>query len=273
MRVTVVALLVGLAAGLVALARGGRSRLLPVHPVRWPALLVVALLAYWVPAWIEASGAFALAPALAAYAGLVVFAAANVRMRGMAIVLIGLLCNAAVLTVNGAIPVDEEAVVAAGMARAEEVERIDLAAPREWRAPEHRLVLLTDIIPVAPLREVVSFGDLILAAGLANVVFRALPPLVGPPHPSPPSRRRRRRRRRRSGAPASGGEDPGAEEPAADEPEGSDDPPGEPEEMKAPAERGAGPGKAELGAPEPKAVAPEAEPEQPPAEEPDGPAR
>lgn len=190
MRVTIVALLLGLASGLVALVVRRRLREIPLPPVRWPALLVAAVLVYRAPAWLDLSGALALAPVLAAYAGLVFFAAANVRLRGMLVVLVGLLCNAAVLVVNGAMPVDEEAVVAAGVARAEELPRIELEPPREWRAPEHRLVLLADIIPVPALREVVSFGDLILAVGLANVVFRMLPPLVGPTAPSRSSRPR-----------------------------------------------------------------------------------
>ncbi|MDP8987262.1 MAG: DUF5317 domain-containing protein [Actinomycetota bacterium] len=183
MRVTILAVLLGLVAGLVALAVRRRLRELPLARLRWPALLVVAVLAYRAPTWLGASGALALGPVLAAYAGLVVFAAANLRLRGMVVVLLGLLCNAAVVVVNGAMPVDQEAVVAAGVARPEELSRIDLDAPRQWRAPEHRLVLLADVIPVAALREVVSFGDLILAAGLANVVFRMLPPLVGRPRP------------------------------------------------------------------------------------------
>ncbi|HEV2768369.1 MAG TPA: DUF5317 family protein [Acidimicrobiales bacterium] len=199
---TIVALLLGLACGLVALVVRRRLRDIPLAPVRWPALLVVAVLVYRAPAWLDASGALALGPVLAAYAGLVVFAAANLRLRGMMVVLVGLACNAAVLVVNGAMPVDEEAVVAAGVARAEELPRIDLEPPREWRAPEHRLVLLSDIIPVPALREVVSFGDLILAVGLANLVFRLLPPLVGPPAPSrsprPGGRRRRKFRRRQA---------------------------------------------------------------------------
>ncbi|MDP9420241.1 MAG: hypothetical protein M3P53_08865, partial [Actinomycetota bacterium] len=50
-----------------------------------------------------------------------------------------------------------------------------------------------DILPVALLDEVVSFGDLIVAAGLANVTFRLLRPL----RPSPPPRARRRAPRHR----------------------------------------------------------------------------
>lgn len=202
MRVTIVALLLGLASGLVALVVRRRLREIPLPPVRWPALLVAAVLVYRAPAWLDASGALALGPVLAAYAGMVLFAAANVRLRGMVVVLVGLGCNAAVLVVNGAMPVDEEAVVAAGVARTEELPRIELEPPREWRAPEHRLVLLADIIPVHALREVVSFGDLILAVGLANVVFRMLPPLVGPTAPSrsPRPEGRRRGRSRRSQA-------------------------------------------------------------------------
>ena len=211
MRVTIVALLLGLTSGLVALVVRRRLRDIPLPAVRWPALLVAAVFVYRAPAWLDLSGALALAPVLAAYAGLVFFAGANVRLRGMVVVLVGLVCNAAVLMVNGAMPVDEEAVVAAGVARAEELPRIDLEPPREWRAPEHRLVVLADIIPVPPLREVVSFGDLILAVGLANVVFRMLPPLVGPTAPGRSRRRGGGRREASDGSQATEEPDDGGD--------------------------------------------------------------
>ena len=40
--------------------------------------------------------------------------------------------------------------------------------------------MLGDVLPVRPVHEVVSFGDLILALGLADVVFRLLRPVAEP---------------------------------------------------------------------------------------------
>ncbi len=133
------------------------------------------------------------APALAALAALVAFAAANLRMVGMSIVLVGLTLNAVVILANGAMPVDPAAVVATGLARGEELASLDLGPARRWRDAEDRVAVLGDILPVALLDEVVSFGDLIVAAGLANVTFRLLRPL----RLSPPPRARRRVPRRR----------------------------------------------------------------------------
>ncbi len=189
MRVSVVA--VAIATG-VALAVGGRLGNLPTERPRWPWLVPAAVVLLLAPPVLSVHSAGA-APALAALAALVAFAAANLRMVGMSIVLVGLTLNAVVILANGAMPVDPAAVVATGLARGEELASLDLGPARRWRDAEDRVAVLGDILPVALLDEVVSFGDLIVAAGLANVTFRLLRPL----RPSPPPRARRRAPRHR----------------------------------------------------------------------------
>lgn len=159
-----------------AVALGGRLRHLPSRRLRWASLPLVAIALYWAPALLGASPSAAVTLLLASYAVLSAFAVANLRVVGMAVVLTGLLANAAVILVNGAMPVDPAAVVAAGLARPDDLEEMDLGPARRWEGPSDRLGVLGDIIPVPPLGEVVSFGDLVLAAGLADVAFRLLRP-------------------------------------------------------------------------------------------------
>ncbi len=176
MRLAVVALLGGLA---LAVLLGGRPGKLPAARVRWPVLTVVAVILYWVPALLGADRTAAVTLMLCAYGALLTFAAANLQLVGMAVVALGLGLNAAVILANGGMPVDPAAVVATGLARPEELARIDLGPSRQWQSGDDPLSALGDVVPVTPLDEVVSFGDLILAAGLANVGFRLLHPPGG----------------------------------------------------------------------------------------------
>jgi len=104
------------------------------------------------------------------------FVSRNVSVPGVPLAGVGLLLNAAVVLVNGAMPVSLDAAARAGIA----AERLDLAAdPRhEPLGDATRLALLADIAP-APLPgrpEVVSPGDVLLAAGVGLFVVSAMLP-------------------------------------------------------------------------------------------------
>lgn len=104
---------------------------------------------------------------VASYVLILAFAARNLVLRGMGIVLIGIACNALVITLNQGMPVK---------------------FPPEWRdkawaqatvkhhptQPDDRLRFLSDIIVVkGPFDLVMSFGDLILVVGLCDVAYHA----------------------------------------------------------------------------------------------------
>ncbi len=104
---------------------------------------------------------------VASYVLILGFAARNVVLRGMSIVLIGIACNAVVIALNQGMPVKY---------------------PSEWRnqswtqptvkhhPQQHgeQLLFLSDIIILKhPFDTVMSFGDLILAVGLCDVAFNA----------------------------------------------------------------------------------------------------
>lgn len=162
-----------------AVIRGGRMSNLASPPVHWPALTLVAVILYWTPVLLDPGHSMAVALLLCSYAALLGFAAVNLRLVGMAVVALGLGLNTVVILANVGMPVDPAAVVATGLAAPEELASLDLGPSRQWQSDGDPLAVLGDVVPVAPLGEVVSFGDLILAAGLANVAFRLLRP-AGP---------------------------------------------------------------------------------------------
>jgi hypothetical protein len=105
-------------------------------------------------------------------AGLVVwFLARNRGVRGTGLIATGLLCNAVVVGLNGAMPVSVEAAGRAGTTTQHILIGDD---PRHEIADRHtRLRFLGDVVPVrAPWRpEVVSPGDILVAAGIAQLVL------------------------------------------------------------------------------------------------------
>ncbi|WP_166349628.1 DUF5317 family protein [Phytoactinopolyspora limicola] len=182
--------MLALSAGLaVGYAKHGRLRRLATPPPVRNRLLLTALGLYilgvfasW--AWESALGV------LSALSWLVVafYAWINRWMPGARLIAFGLAANALVLLFNGSIPVSPNAASRAGaepsaVTSAEHTEPVDEST---------RLSILTKNIPVAfpPRPEVVSPGDIAVAAGLAVVVATGM---TGhrPTSPTPPAPRRR----------------------------------------------------------------------------------
>ena len=174
MSFTAVALVVGIVAGLAA---GGRPSNVSRRRLRLVWLLAVSALLQVVAEVFDVPATVGLVMVLASYAGLSAFAVANIRLIGMPVVLVGLLANLFVISVNGGMPVRASAIVASRAATPSELSTLDFGAKRHLSTDDDLLVQLGDIIPVRPSREVLSFGDLILAFGVANVIFRLLKPL------------------------------------------------------------------------------------------------
>lgn len=98
------------------------------------------------------------------------FLARNRGVRGTGLVAAGLLSNALVVGLNGAMPVSPSASGRAGISTQDVLSGAD---PRhELRTDQTRLAALGDEIPVLlPVHpEVVSVGDVLIAAGLAQLV-------------------------------------------------------------------------------------------------------
>ena len=173
MSFTAAALVVGVLAGIAA---GGRPSDLGRRHLRLAWLLALCALLQVVAEVFDVPSSVGLAMVLASYAGLSLFALSNIGLVGMPVVLVGLLANLLVIGLNAGMPVRESSILAAHASTRAEVHSIDFGAKRHLAAPDDRLDVLGDIIPVRPTREVLSFGDLILAFGVADVIFRLLRP-------------------------------------------------------------------------------------------------
>ena len=174
MRFTLLAVAAGLGIGLLA---GGRLQFLGSRNLRrWP-LLLAGLAAQ--PLSGRLDGDVSTVLLVGSYALLLAFALANVAVVGMWLVATGIALNLVVIAANSGMPVRPSALRAAGVVDAGAVSGLPLAAKHHLERPSDRLVVLADIIPVSPLREVVSFGDVVMAVGVADVVVHLLRPVAG----------------------------------------------------------------------------------------------
>ncbi|MGH9000134.1 MAG: DUF5317 family protein [Acidimicrobiia bacterium] len=109
--------------------------------------------------WRRGSSDLGHALLVGSYVALVCFCLANLRLRGMAVVAIGIASNALVIAVNEGMPVRTPP----GTIR----ETVKHHAER----PSDDLTALSDIIVVDHLNQALSFGDLIMVVGLADLLF------------------------------------------------------------------------------------------------------
>ena len=167
------ALVAGAAVGL--FVRGSTDYFLATRVVFWPIPAVgVALQA------LVGSGLGVPYPSLLTAISLVLIAvtcAMNLHLTGASLILLGTTLNLIPLVLNGYIPVTVDAVVSAGITDRESIELVRLGAARAFRTGEETLWFLGAAVPISWLKEVFSFGDLIVACGLANLGFRVFFPL------------------------------------------------------------------------------------------------
>lgn len=152
---------------LVSYARGGRLHRAAEAPLHWRTLLFLGVSIQITVDALAARGVLGDATTLGWLLLLVSqllvvgFLVANRHLPGVLLVGGGLLLNAVVMAANGAMPVDPAAIQALGLG--------DVEVPLGKHTlldDQTRLPWLADIIPVRPLRSIISIGDLVLAAGL-----------------------------------------------------------------------------------------------------------
>jgi hypothetical protein len=164
------AIVAAVGAALVGRVRGGSLDALAATKLRWPVFLVAGLglqigFALWSPSW--TNEAIAVAVVIASDVLVGVFVVANRRLAGMVTIGMGLLLNLVVIAANGAMPVSPGAARIAG-ARVPGPHP-DIKHERLGRATI--LPLLGDVIPLPHLGEVMSVGDVVLAIGIARLVY------------------------------------------------------------------------------------------------------
>jgi hypothetical protein len=167
----VAAVAAGAAAGRLLL-RPLRYRHLGPTPLRWPAVLVAGVVLAVAADRVDGSTAVGLA--IAGQALLVAGVLANLHLVGAGVVAVGLATNLASMAVDGGVPVRPSALLAAGIV--EQGDTVAVRGPRHVERPDDLVPWLGDALPIEPLRSVVSFGDLIVAIGLADVAAHAARP-------------------------------------------------------------------------------------------------
>ena len=175
MWILIAALPIGMFLGLVA---GGSFNNLHHFRLRvWylliPAFAIAALMAFDR----NPPGEWILLPVALVLFAIVAFR--NIAVVGMTVVGVGVIANLVPVLINGDMPVREEAVIQAGLADQSNTDLVKLGAGRRFEEPGDYLVVLGAIVPVEPVKEVLTFGDLIVVAGLLNVGFRVIKPPKG----------------------------------------------------------------------------------------------
>ena len=168
MIITVAALAIGLVIGL---ARGGRVRNLARRHLQWPAVGAVGVVGLLATRW----GGMETPELLLATSLLLCASCAlrNAHLVGLGVVAVGLVANLAPLLVNGWVPVDPDALVHAGLVDRDDLARVELDGARHVADDDTALSFLGERIPVPELGLVLSFGDLLVAVGLADAVYVA----------------------------------------------------------------------------------------------------
>lgn len=167
-------MLVGLVVGAIALGiaylRGGSVRNLAETRFRgvWLLFAVLAVqlsFGIWDPE--DIAPGLGLAIIVVSNGTIVGFLAANRRLPGTLTAAIGLTSNLLVMALNGAMPVSARAAELAGGAGP-----LEAGIKHEPLGPASELPWLADVIPVPGLHLVLSPGDIVLAAGIAVLVYR-----------------------------------------------------------------------------------------------------
>jgi len=106
----------------------------------------------------------------ASLAVLIAFAATNRHVTGIAVVGLGLLVNLAPVAMDGGMPVRPGALVRAGLVAPDDLVGTELRGARHLETDRDVLGVLGDALPLRPLGEVLSLGDLIVVAGAGDAV-------------------------------------------------------------------------------------------------------
>jgi len=169
--VGLIGMLLAVAAGLVAgLAGGGRLRNLAEGRLRSLWLPVVAVVLQGLTGAVH-DRSEAVAALIVSYLALGAFAVRNTSRPGMGVLLIGVTLNAAPILLDGGMPVEAHAIVAARVVRTDaEIAALDFGGKRHLAGPGDHLRLLDDRLPAWFSHEVLSIGDLVITIGVAAVV-------------------------------------------------------------------------------------------------------
>lgn len=182
---------------------GGRLGRFTQLDLRWWALAPIAFALQGVPLP-DGQGGIDLAIRMlvfgTSYALVLIFALKNLRIAGVPMIVVGLVLNGLVVTLNGGMPVSRSALLDSGQGDTLRLLEDDQAAKHQLMADETVLPFLGDVIAVGdPIRQVVSVGDLFVYAGISWLIVGVMQGrTAGLVRPEEPERYRGRHRRRRA---------------------------------------------------------------------------
>ena len=166
----ILVLVVAAVAAAIALMRGGSLTALAETRLGWVWILAAALAVqlvvefFW-PGDLPREGAVALV--VLTYAAAALFMTLNRRLPGTAIAATGLWLNALVIALNGAMPVSRWAASIAS-----DRPLGDMGIKHEIAGANTVLPFLGDVIPLPYVARIISPGDVVLAIGIAILVYR-----------------------------------------------------------------------------------------------------
>jgi hypothetical protein len=170
MKLILATLLVALVAGFLL---GGRLSNLSHLRIRWAPLAIVGFAMQLV----NPPGDWPLFMLLGSFVMLSIFALANIRTAGFALILVGVAMNFTVIAVNSGMPVSRQALIASGQADTvgDLVNDADSYVKHHLADGEDRVLFLGDVIALAPpIAQAVSVGDLYTYGGVALVIVAAM---------------------------------------------------------------------------------------------------
>lgn len=179
---------------------GGRLSRFESMRLRWWWLAIAGLGIQFVPLPAGSSGTDLLVRTLVlslSYTLLVVFAAVNIRVPGMVLILIGLACNFAVIAANGGMPVRAQALLDSG--QEDVLASLENAAKHHLMTDEDTLQFLGDVIAVPqPIGQAISVGDVFMYTGLIWLIVAAMRARTPSASLEEPGRHRGKHRPRKS---------------------------------------------------------------------------
>lgn len=161
-------LVVAAVSAALAVRRGGSLTNLASTTFEWVGVLLAALVLQvaadlFAPNDISSTGLL-----VVTYLVVAAFVLRNRKLPGILIAVVGLAMNILVISLNGAMPVSRWAADIAGGGSVGD----EMGIKHEIAGSETDLAFLGDVIPIPETGRVISAGDVVLAAGIAVLVYR-----------------------------------------------------------------------------------------------------
>jgi Family of unknown function (DUF5317) len=178
-----------LLATVLGFAMGGRLSGLSLLRVRWTPAALVGLALQLAPA---PGRVWPFVLLIVSFVLLTAFAVVNVgaRVPGFVLILIGVLLNFTVIAVNQGMPVSRSALVASHQEETLPILEHRAGAKHHLAGPGDDLLFLGDVIPLPPLDQVVSAGDVLAYGGVVWLIvtgMRRRRPVASPAASSEPA--------------------------------------------------------------------------------------